>query len=378
MGAITRTLANNLVNANKNFRNIFINGDMNIAQRGTSFATMGNGDTQYTLDRFQWNEEGNFGDAEVTITHENDVPTGQGFTKSLKAVCATIDTTYDANTISYIAQKIEGLNLQMLKKGTSSAESLTLSFWAKSNLTGTFTVCFKDIDNTRLYSASYSPAAANTWEKFIITIPGDTTGALGNDTGNSLQVDWNLQAGVNKSNGTLTTAWEAQAEGDRAVGQTNFFSSTSNNFYLTGVQLEVGTAASEFEFLPFDVSLARCQRYYHSIYNRSAGTNANTDSVDIAVGTDYDASQMFIMPQLPVTMRTLPSVVQTTGTDFCLALRNGAQDLFDGFGGTGNSGFNNLAIWTSGSNYSGVTGVSARVRIGNSGAAYKLAANAEL
>ena len=87
---------------------------------------------------------------------------------------------------------------------------------------------------------------------------------------------------------------------------------------------------------------------------------------------------MFIMPQLPVTMRTLPSVVQTTGTDFCLALRNGAQDLFDGFGGTGNSGFNNLAIWTSGSNYSGVTGVSARVRIGNSGAAYKLAANAEL
>ena len=248
-----------------NFRNLIINGDMSISQRGTSFATMGNGDTQYTLDRFQWNEEGSFGDAELTITQDTDVPTGQGFAKSLKAVCTTVDTSIDSNTISYITQKFEGQNLQHLNRGRSTAESLTLSFWAKSNLTGTFTVAFKDVDNTRLYSASYSPSVADTWEKFIITIPGDTSGGLSNDNGHSFSVDWNLQAGTSKSNGALTTAWEAQAEGDRAVGQTNFFSSTSNNFYLTGVQLEVGTTASDFEFLPVDVNLKRCQRYYQTL-----------------------------------------------------------------------------------------------------------------
>ena len=287
-----------------NFRNIIINGDMSIAQRGTSFATMGNGNTQYTLDRFQWNEEGSFGDAELTITQDTDVPTGQGFAKSLKAVCTTVDTSIDANTISYITQKFEGQNLQYLKKGTSNAESLTLSFWVKSNLTGTFTVAFKDIDNSRLYSASYSPSSADTWEKFIITIPGDTSGAFGNDNAHSFSVDWNLQAGTNKSNGSLTTAWEAQAEGDRAVGQTNFFSSTSNNFYLTGVQLEAGTSASDFEFLPHDVNLRRCQRYYL----RWQGDGS--DQRAIANGMTVENNQSRIVVVYPVTLRGSPTVTE--------------------------------------------------------------------
>ena len=310
-----------------NFRNLIINGDMSISQRGTSFATMGNGDTQYTLDRFQWNEEGSFGDAELTITQDTDVPTGQGFAKSLKAVCTTVDTSIDSNTISYITQKFEGQNLQHLNRGRSTAESLTLSFWAKSNLTGTFTVAFKDVDNTRLYSASYSPSVADTWEKFIITIPGDTSGGLSNDNGHSFSVDWNLQAGTNKSNGALTTAWEAQAEGDRAVGQTNFFSSTSNNFYLTGVQLEVGTTASDFEFLPHDVNLQRCQRYFYKLIDVPGGDSGGY----FTSGFMYSGAILYSWNEFPTMMRAAPTLSVASGTDYYIFYRNSAADNLDNF-----------------------------------------------
>ena len=125
---------------NNQFRNIIINGDMSIAQRGTSFTGIGDGDSQYTLDRFKWSEEGTTGDAEFTITQSTDVLSGQGFATSLKIDCTTADTSVASNNIVYIEQRVEGQNLQYLKYGTSSAESTTLSFWVKSNKTGTFTV----------------------------------------------------------------------------------------------------------------------------------------------------------------------------------------------------------------------------------------------
>ena len=115
------------------FRNIIINGDMSIAQRGTSFTGLGDTDSQYTLDRFKWSEEGSSGTAEFTITQSTDVPTGQGFTTSLKLDCTTADTSIDSGNIIQIEQRVEGQNLQYLKYGTSSAESTTLSFWVKSN-----------------------------------------------------------------------------------------------------------------------------------------------------------------------------------------------------------------------------------------------------
>ena len=249
------------VENNRPFRNIIINGDMSISQRGTSFASMGNVDSQYTLDRWKFTEEGDFGAAEITVTQDTDVPTGEGFAKSLKCVCATVDTSIDSGTISYMEQRIEGQNLQHVSKGTSGAKKMTYSFFCKSNLTGTFTINFLDSDNTRQFSTSYSLASANTWERIIINIPADTTGAFTNDNGDSLIVQMNLQAGTSKSNGALTTAFEASAQGDRGVGQTNFFSSTSNNWYITGVQWEVGDTATDFEHLPIDIQLHRCQRY---------------------------------------------------------------------------------------------------------------------
>ena len=345
-----------------NAQALIINGNCAISQRGTSFATMGNGDSQYTLDRFQWNEEGGFGVAELTITQDTDVPTGQGFAKSLKAVCTTIDTSIDSNTISYITQKFEGQDLQLLKKGTANAEKLTLSFWAKSNLTGTFTIAFKDTDNSRLYSTSYSPASADTWEKFIVNIPADTTGAFTDDNATSLAVDWNLQAGTDKSDGALTAAWEAQAEGDRAVGQTNFFSSTSNDFYITGIQLEVGEYTSStippFQHESYGDNLARCQRYYQLVQNYGGGI--------------VTTSVAYINATFWRTMRTTPTAA-TTGT---LLINDLTSDYTQSSGQVTLHNANADGFWGAIGNFTSMTlNRPATSRFSN---AYKLAFSSEL
>ena len=327
------------VNPPPSFRNMITNGAMSISQRGTSFANLGNGDGgTYTLDRFAFFEEGDFGGAEATISRDTDVPTGQGFANSLKVVCATVDTSIDANTINYISQKFEGQMLQHLAKGTSGAKSTTLSFWSKSNLTGTFTINLVDQDTTnqRLYSASYSPSSANTWEKFIINIPADTTGALNNNNGPSFRINWNLQAGSNKSNGTLTSAWEAEAQGDRAVGQTNFYSSTSNNWYITGVQWEVGDTATDFEHLPHDIVMNRCLRYFESNYDYEEGDVFPAEDVNYGnVGATYqghgyaaDVMRSFI--PFKVRKRGIPTMVFYRVDGLADGGIAGRWDFFDG------------------------------------------------
>ena len=240
------------------FRNIVINGDMNIAQRGTSASSL-TGSGYNTVDR--WNIVLS-GLGTWTQSQSTDVPTGQGFATSLKMDCTTADASPAAGDFLFFNQRVEGQNVQYLKKGTSSAESTTLSFWVKSNKTGTYICELDDNDNTRNINKSYTISSANTWEKKTITYAGDTTGTFENNNGNSLQVIWWLGAGSTYSSGTLNNAWEGTTNANRAVGQVNLADSTSNEWYVTGVQLEAGTTASDFEFLPYDVNLSRCLRYF--------------------------------------------------------------------------------------------------------------------
>ena len=241
----------------QNFRNIIINGDMSIAQRGTSATGLGNGDNGYhTCDRWRFQELGS-PTFEFTQSQSTDVPTGQGFVNSLKMDCTTADTSLASDILLRIDQRFEGQNLQYLKKGTANAESLTASFWVKSNKTGTYIAELEDIDNSRQISKSYTIDSSNTWEKKIITFDGDTTGAFDNDNLRSLNINFYLGVGTNYSSGTLNTSWGSTVNTNRAVGQVNFADSTSNEWYITGVQLEAGTSASDFEFLPHDVNLGR-------------------------------------------------------------------------------------------------------------------------
>jgi hypothetical protein len=250
-----------------NFRNIIINGDMSIAQRSTSVAGI-TGQGYNTIDRFETHASSL---GTWTQSQSTDVPTGQGFATSLKMDCTTADASPSAGDFLYVRQKVEGQNLQYLKKGTANAESTTLSFWVKSNKTGTYIAELYDIDNNRTISNSYTISLADTWEKKTLTYAGDTTGAFGNDNGRSLDVAFWLGAGTTYTSGTLQTSWGSQTNANRAVGQVNLADDTANEWYITGVQLEAGTTASDFEFLPVDVNLGRCQRYFQSL-NGATGT----------------------------------------------------------------------------------------------------------
>ena len=243
------------------FRNIIINGDMSIAQRGTSVSGI-TGVGYNTADRWLFSV-GALGT--WTQSQSTDVPSNQGFAKSLKIDCTTAKASPDASNYALMQSRFEGQNLQYLKKGTASAESLTLSFWVKSNKTGTYVCEIDDADNSRNINKSYTINSANTWEKKEITFAGDTTGAFTNDNNLSMNVIWWLGAGSNYTSGTLNNAWESTTNANRAVGQVNLADSTSNEWYITGVQLEAGTTASDFEFLPYDVNLRRCQRYYQTL-----------------------------------------------------------------------------------------------------------------
>ena len=247
------------------FRNIIINGDMSVAQRSKSVASI-TATGYYTVDRFQTitTSLGTW-----TQSQSTDVPTGQGFATSLKMDCTTADATPVAGGLLVFQHRIEGRNLQYLKKGTASAVSLTASFWVKSTKTGTFICELQDLDNNRHISAAYTVSVSNTWEKKTITFPGDTTGAFGNDNGASLALNFWLGVGTTYNSGTLQTTWNSITTANRAVGQVNIADSDSNDWYITGVQLEAGTNATDFEFLPIDVNLARCQRYFEG----GAGTN---------------------------------------------------------------------------------------------------------
>jgi len=354
-------LASGTVQNQSAFKNIIINGDMSVAQRATSVTGI-TGAGYNTIDRYRL---GGSVPGTWTQSQATDVPTGQGFAKSLKMDCTTSASQSSGDTM-YIQSKYEGQNLQYLKKGTSSAESTTLSFWVKTNKTGTYIATLKDNDNNRTISKAYTVSSANTWEKKTLTFAGDTSGALGNDNGASLELWFWLSAGSDNSSGTLNTSWNSVTNANNAVGQVNLADSTSNEWYVTGIQLEAGTSASDFEYLPVDVNLQRCQRYF---YMHGEGNGA-----ELGIGGYYNSSQIFLDFQFPVSMRTSPSLYQVSGTNFFLALRNGASDFLDDFA-IGNVTVNIFSFYNN-SDVSGTGGDAAFFRCSNSSA--KIGADAEI
>ncbi len=288
-----------------NFRNIIINGDMSIAQRATSASSI-TSSSYNTVDRWQ-NYISSLGT--WTVSQSTTVPTGQGFAKSLKYDCTTADASPASNDVNILIQKFEGQNLQYLKKGTSSAESLTLSFWVRSNKTGTYTCELYDNDNTRFVSKTYSISSADTWEKKTITFDGDTTGALDNDNANSLNVHFWLGAGSDFTGGTFNNGtWSTTTNTRVSSSQVNLADSTSNEWYMTGVQLEAGSQASDFEFLPTDVNKNRCYRYCYveKLFSGSSGYGSSFAGYN-------DANYIAFRVNPPQPMRIPPSSVTEVG-----------------------------------------------------------------
>ena len=253
-------------------KNMIINGAMQIGQRGTITGLQaGYG----ALDRFHI--AGNT-DARVTVSKSSSGTTGveQGFPAALKIDVTTADTSIASTDYHYLGYKFEGRHLQHIKKGTSNAESLTLQFWVKSPKTGTHIVQLFDTDNTRGISKAYTVSSANTWEKKIITFAGDTTGTMNDDNNYSLQIYWWLLAGSDYTTGSLRTSWDSWSSNGTAAGQVNVFDNTSNDFYLTGVQMEVGTQATDFEHRSYGEELQLCKRYYELLTGSTYPTDYST------------------------------------------------------------------------------------------------------
>jgi len=280
-------------------RNIVINGAMQISQRGTSFSVS---DNIYTLDRFvtEFSGLGAF-----TLTQSTDAP--DGFGNSLKLDCTTADASPASGDIFQLFHKIEGQNLQQLKKGTSDAEKVTLSFFVKSNKTGNMQVNLRDA-NSRIIGATYAISSANTWERKTITFDGDTSGSIANDNTAELTIEFPVGSGSNYTSGAVPTAWEASSDADRNAGSNiNIADNTANEWYLTGVQLEVGSQATPFEHRSFGEELALCQRYALMIKNGTTSINR------FGLGSTVSATTVQMLLQHPVRMRSAPTLT-TTGT----------------------------------------------------------------
>jgi len=285
-------------------RNLIINGAMQVSQRGTSF----DGAEQYLCDRWRFGRatDGyNLGWSQSTTSPD-------GFANSLKLDVTTADTSLNADVFALVQQRFEGQNLQMLKKGTSAAESVTVSFYVRSAKTGTYNLEMLDKDNSRHLIKAYTINSADTWEYKTVTFEGDTTGAFDNDNARSLDLNWWLAAGSNFNSGTRPTSWQAQDQTDRAVGQVNIFDSTSNDWYITGVQMELGTNASDFEHRSFGEELALCQRYYQKIGPAADGSAANRTLYGL--GFVINSSNFRPLINFPVKFRTAPGAIETSGT----------------------------------------------------------------
>ena len=324
------------VTQNLGRRNIIINGAMQVAQRATSATGLGNGGGYNTLDRHRFssgNTAGRLTQSQVSVT---DLP---GFANAMKLDCTTADTSIAANEDCSLQYRIEGQDLQQLKKGTSSAEKVTVSFYMKTNKAFTFMCELDDTDNARFNGQQFT--TSTSWTRHTLTFVGDTTGTLDDDNARSMSLNFWIHAGSNFTGGTYTAnTWQSRASTDanRAVGIGSFYDDTANELQLTGLQMEIGETATDFEHRSFAEELLQCQRYFCRTY--AYGTASGTiDTSQGCISTSLYGSQAYASAgnfNYPVEMRAAPTVVlystynaNTTG-----------KVTADATDGNGSAGFN--------------------------------------
>lgn len=277
-------------------KNMIINGDCRVAQRGTSVTTGTGNFAAYTLD--QWKVSAYATDQlNLTVTQEAMNQAIPGLANFIKVSPNAAESGGAADEYTHLRQTIEAKDCQKLKWGTASAESATLSFWVKSNTTGTACINFNKHDATSYYiTRTYTINAADTWEYKTVTIPGNTASGIANDTGIGINIYWFLDAGSNYKT-TDSTSWVTAADGKYAYGHNiNLIDSTSDYLALAGVQFEVGTVDTPFEHLTYTEELALCQRYYQQ-WKRGylAANSVGTSDINIGI-------------PLTVPLRAAPSI----------------------------------------------------------------------
>ena len=280
-------------------RNKIINGAMTIDQRNAGAAvTINNTGDIYGLDRFYG--YGQETDGVFTIARSTVAP--QGFVNSALITVTTADASIGASQFYGFAHKIEGYNISDLGWGTADAKTVTLSFWVRSSVTGTFGGAVRNGAVNRSYPFSYTISSANTWEQKSIIIAGDTTGTWATDNSLGFLLSWSIGDGSSRL--STAGAWSAGSFAG-ATGQTNLISTNGATFYITGVQLEAGDTATPFEHRSFGQELALCQRYYSEI---NVPDNVGQNGGNIGSGYQLYTSMFFPFKE---KMRASPTVTQT-------------------------------------------------------------------
>ena len=309
---------------------LIINGDMQIAQRGTSTASI-TGTDVFVVDRWRMDEGA---DSTLTMSQES-LSSGNaynnGFKKSLKVLVTTADSSIGSSQSVQLMQHVEAQNLQGLKFGTSGAKNLTLSFWYKSNVTGVHTVCIDKPDTTRTTCPlEFTVSSSGTWEKHVLNANANSavqgsSGAIANDNGTGFRVMWGLAYGSSYTSGTSGT-WEQNGTGSFSTSnQQNIVGSADNYVEVTGVQLEIGQFDSntipDFPFEDVENNLRRCRRYYEMIVNKDVNKV-------IATGGCYQSDVVSINYQW-YPKRATPSVDQGSGTNYFGFNRGGGAITFN-------------------------------------------------
>ena len=275
-------------------RNKIINGAMQVAQRGTSVASV-TGSGYFTTDRVLQAL-----DSLGTWTVENSSDAPSGFARSHKVICTTANASPASGAYYILQWRIEGQNLQDLAYGTAAATPLTLSFWVKSNKTGAASLEFLQLDNSgKLWSNSYTINAADTWEYKTVVVPADASGVINNDNGTGLELNFWVNSGTTFSSGSHQTTWGSYADANRNVSNLAVGAAVSDYLAITGVQLEAGDTATPFEHRSYGAELALCQRYYWK--NKPSSLYAY-----IAVGVSR-VTYMGLLIQYPQVMRAAPT-----------------------------------------------------------------------
>jgi hypothetical protein len=288
-------------------RNLIINGAMQVAQRGTSVT--GITSAQYhTVDRnkLQVNTAGTW-----TAAQSSTAPSG--FTKSIKYDCTVADASLASSDYVFNSYSLEGQDLQNLNYGTSSAKKITVSFYVRSNKTGTYTFEVQTYDGSTYYrnGKTYTIDSADTWEYKTITIDGNTSNSIVDSNTEGMTLFWWLAAGTDFTSGTFNNGTWVTSNTERVANTVNLADSTSNEWLITGVQLEVGEQATPFEHRSYGDELARCQRYYFKGEGDPSSRNY--------YGTVYSTTHGFVIIDFPVTMRAIPTIGYTaraTSADF--------------------------------------------------------------
>jgi hypothetical protein len=287
-------------------RNLVINGAMQVAQRATEVTGVTT-EGYKAVDRWQ-NQTGTLG----TFTMSQSTTSPDGFAFSQKYDCTTADASPASTDFLIFQHRIEAQNLQHLQYGTSGAKRITLSFHVRSNKTGTYIAELSHGDATSKNQQSYTINSANTWEKKTLSYVGQTSDAINNDNGIGMFIQFWLGAGSAFTSGTLTqNTWANTDNANRAVGQVNLADSTDNEWYITGVQLELGEQATPFEHRSFGDELRRCQRYYETSFDSAPSTTNTSNNGLIASGGIAGDTTTSFSPEASATYKVSKRAVPT-------------------------------------------------------------------